>query len=367
MKDKTRIGIIGTGFARKVQIPAFMNCADAEIISVASGHIENAERTATEFNIGHFTDDWRKTVERDDVDLICITTPPDTHLEMTLQAIESGKHVLCEKPMAMNVEEANIMTAKANEKGILALIDHELRFQNGRQKAFQMLRNNSIGKVRHVRYIFRNPQRGEADLPWNWWSDKTRGGGALGAIGSHIIDSMLWFSGAEISEVFCQLQTHVKHRKDSEGKFRDVTTDDELSLILRFADNDLLEDATGNVSVSMVEFPDYQHFIEFSGTKGAMRIGYKGEIFLTEGNKGWHEIETEIGKSVDGIFDSGFPSGFMSFAPKIVEAIRHEKNEIKFAATFEDGLKVQKVLDAAHESNDTGCAVKLNGISRSSA
>lgn len=361
-----RIGIIGTGFARKVQIPAFLNCADAEIVSVASGRIENAEKTAREFNIEHFTDDWRKTVERKDVDLVCITTPPDTHLEMTLQAIEFGKHVLCEKPMAMNVEEAQTMTAKANEKGVLALIDHELRFQKGRQKAFQMLRNESIGKVRHARYIFRNPQRGDADLPWNWWSDKTRGGGALGAIGSHIIDSLLWFSGAEISEVFCQLHTHVKHRKDSEGNFRDVTTDDELSLILRFADSDLLEDATGSVSVSMVEFPDYQHFIEFSGTKGAMRIGYKGEIFLAEGTESWHEIETEIGKSVDGIFDSGFPSGFMSFAPKIVEAIRDGKTKIEYAATFEDGLKVQKVLDAAHESNDKGCAIKLAEFSNAS-
>ena len=359
MKDKVRIGIIGTGFARKVQIPAFLECADTEIVSVASRQIENAEKTAREFNIGHFTDDWQATVERDEVDLVCITTPPDTHLEMTLRAIEHGKHILCEKPMAMNVSEATEMTAKAKEKGILALIDHELRFQKGRQKAFELLRNDAIGKIRHARYIFRNPQRGDANLPWNWWSDKTHGGGALGAVGSHIIDSLLWFLGAEISEVFCQLNTHVKQRKDANGDFRNVTTDDELSLIFRFADNDLLENATGSVSASMVEFPDYQHFIEFSGTNGAMRIGYKGELFVTEGAQGWREIETEIGKSVDGIFDSGFPSGFMSFAPEIVEAIRKGKAEIEHAAIFADGLQVQKVLDAAHESNEKGYLVKI--------
>jgi predicted dehydrogenase len=109
----------------------------------------------------------------------------------------------------------------------------------------------------------------------------------------------------------------------------------------------------------MVEFPDYQHFIELIGTRGAMRIGYKGEIFITNGTEGWHEIETVIGGSVGGIFDSGFPSGFVAFAPKIVEALLENKTEIEHAATFADGLKVQKVLDAAHESNKTGCLIKV--------
>jgi predicted dehydrogenase len=358
MKDKVGIGIIGTGFARKVQIPSFLACENVEIVSVASGRLKNAESTANEFEIPHFTDNWRETIDREDVDLVCITTPPTQHFEQTLFAISKGKHILCEKPMAMNVAEAEEMTAKAKEKGVLALIDHELRFQNGRQKAFKMLRDGAIGKVRHARYIFRNPMRGDANLPWNWWSDKTEGGGALGAIGSHIVDSLLWFLGADISEVFCQLQTAVRKRTDSEGILREVTSDDESNLILRFSDGDLTENATGSVLISVIEFPDYQHFVEFSGTTGAMRIGYKGELFITKGSEGWREIETEIGNGVEGVFDSGFPSGFMSFAPKIVDAIRNAKTTIDHAATFEDGLKVQKVLDAAHHSNKTGFSVK---------
>ena len=269
---------------------------------MASGSLANAESAAREFNIPHFTDDWQATIDNENVDLVCITTPVAQHFEQTLYAIERGKHILGEKPMAMNASEAAEMTAKAEEKGIFALIDHELRFQKGRQKAFQMLRDGDIGKVRHARYIFRNPQRGDANLAWNWWSDKAQGGGALGAIGSHIIDSLLWLTGAEISEVFCQLQTHVKQRKDAENNVREVSTDDEFNLILRFADNDLMRDATGSVSVSMVEFPDYQHYVELSGTRGAMRIGYKGELFLSEGANGWREIETEIGAGVDGVF-----------------------------------------------------------------
>ncbi|MGI8468487.1 MAG: Gfo/Idh/MocA family protein [Pyrinomonadaceae bacterium] len=361
MKKKVGIGIVGTGFARKVQIPCFKECENAEIISIASGHLENAESAAKEFNIPHFTDDWRETVERENVDLICITTPPDTHYEMSLYAIEKGKHVLCEKPMAMSVAEAETMTEKAREKNVLALIDHELRFQTGRQKAFEMIRAGSIGKIRHAKYNFRAPHRGNDSTPWNWWSDKHAGGGALGAIGSHIIDSFNWFLGAKISEVFCQLQTHIKQRKDKKtNELRDVTTDDEALMIFRFAENDLTTDATGIVSISMIEQPKYQNRVEFFGTKGAIRIEHRGEIFIAESDKtDWTRIEIDLGKTVEGVPDTGFARGFMSFAPRIVEAILNGKTEIEHAATFDDGLKVQRVLDAARESNEKGCVVKI--------
>ena len=361
MKNKIKIGIIGTGFARKVQIPAFLQCDGAEIVSIASGRRENAENVAKEFNIEHYTGDWRETVEYKDVDLICITTPPNLHKEMTLFALERGKHILCEKPMAMNVAEAEEMTEKAEKSGVLALIDHELRFQNGRQKAREILRKGEIGKIINAKYNFRNASRGSLDVKWNWWSDETQGGGALGAIGSHIIDSFLWFTGAEISSVFCQLQTHVKERREEKsGEMREVTTDDESNLILRFADGDLTEDATGIVSVSMVERPKYQNRIEFFGTNGAMRVGHLGEIWLaTKDDKDWREIETELDKLLEGVADTGFSRGFMSFAPKIIEAIREGQTEIENAASFADGLKVQKVLDAAHESSESGKVVKL--------
>ncbi len=361
VKEKVGIGIIGTGFARRVQIPAFLECKTAEIISVASGRRENAEQTAQEFNIKHFTDDWRETVECEDVDLVCITTPPATHFEMTLFALKRNKHILCEKPMAMNVAQALEMTEKAAERNVLALIDHELRFQNGRQKAFEILRHGDIGKIIHAKYNFRNASRGDVNLPWNWWSDETQGGGALGAIGSHVIDSFRWFLGAETRSVFCQLQTHVKRRKDEKsGETRPVTSDDEANMILRFADGDLTEDATGIVSVSMVERPKYENLIEFFGTKGALRVGYCGEIFLAmENENDWREIEVEFDKPVKGVGDTGFSRGFTAFAPKIIEAIFAGKSEIEHTATFGDGLRVQEVLDAAHESNETGTIVKI--------
>jgi predicted dehydrogenase len=298
-------------------------------------------------------------MEHKDVDLVCITTPPKFHCEQTLYAFKHSKHILCEKPMAMNVAEAEKMCEAAKEKNVLALIDHELRFQDGRQKAFQMLRDGTIGKVRHVRSIFRNPSRGGSDIAWNWWSDKVQFGGALGAIGSHIVDTFHWLLGTDIFSIYCQLNTHVKQRKDPDGVIRDVTSDDEALLLLRFNDSHVNENATGTIEMSMVEFPDYQFYFEFCGTEGSLKIDYKGEIYLAKRNEGWKPIEVKIGKGIEGLFDSGFPSGFTEFAPKIIEAIHEGKNEIEHAATFEDGLRVQKVLDAARESDEKGIVVKI--------
>jgi predicted dehydrogenase len=279
---------------------------------------------------------------------------------MTLAAIENGKHILCEKPMAMNVAEAEEMLAAARGSKALALIDHELRFQPGRQKAYDMIREGKIGKIRHAKYNFRAPHRGDPGIAWNWWSDIEQGGGALGAVNSHIIDSFNWFLGTDISSVYCQLQTHVKQRADSNGVTRDVTTDDEANMLLRFADSELTDDATGLVSVSMLEQPEYVNRIEFFGTDGAIRVDHRGDLFIAKnGEREWTTLDVDLGKPIDGAPDTGFSRGFMAFAPKIIEAITNGKNMIEHAATFEDGIKVQRILDTARESDSSGRVIKL--------
>ena len=353
------IGFIGTGFARSVQMPAFDACEGARLVSVASGSPENAEAAAKQFGLDHFTADWGETVSHPDVDLVCITTPPNLHMEMVLAAVGEGKHVLAEKPMAMTVAEAERMKAAADKAGVLALIDHELRFQPGRQSAWNMIRAGAIGKVRHAKYNFRAPRRGDPNVPWNWWSDIAAGGGALGAINSHIIDSFNWFLGSEVSSVYCQLQTHVKQRP-YDGAFREVTTDDEANMLLRFADGELTSDATGLVSVSMVEQPEYVNCLEFFGTEGAMRVGHRGELFIAKnGDKEWSPVDVSFAPAIPGVPDTGFARGFMAFAPKIIEAIEEGSTTIAHAATFGDGLRVQHVLDAARESNANGTVARI--------
>ena len=364
MKEKVGIGLIGTGFARKVQLPAFLACEGAWVASVSSASYENAQAAADDFGIGHFSADWRDTILHPEVDLVCITTPPYLHREMTLFAIEHGKHILCEKPMAMSVAEAQEMTSAAAAvaaagRPILALIDHELRFQPGRQVAKQMLHDGVIGKVRHAKAIFQAPHRGDPNIPWNWWSDAAAGGGVLGAINSHIIDSFNWFLEAPIQTVLCQLQSHIAQRRAPNGEMRQVTTDDEANMLLRFEDGPITDHSTGLVSVSMVEYPSYQNRVEFYGSKGALRIDHRGDAFIAMAGDDWRPVETPILENVGNYPDTGFPRGFMGFAPKIIDAIRKGETSISDAATFEDGLEVQRVLDASRISSRQGHIVVI--------
>lgn len=345
------IGIIGTGFARRVQIPAFLLCEDVRIVSVASHSLANAEATAIESGAEHFTDDWRETVAHAGVDLVCITTPPYLHCEQTLAAISHGKHVLCEKPMAMNVAEAEKMAAAARTSDKLMLIDHELRFQPGRQIARQMIRDGELGRIRNVKHIFQAPHRGDASLPWNWWSDANAGGGALGAIASHVIDGFRWLLDTEISSISCQLQSHIKRRTDANGIERKVTSDDETLMMLRFKPYALAQDATGIISISMCEHPSYVSRCEIYGENGTLLIDHNGRLQFAAAGGDLSEIEVGLGATISGLPDTGFARAFVSFAPKIIEAIRSGSSKIADAATFDDGVEIQQVIDAARVSN----------------
>src|SRR5215831_13674382 len=233
-----RIGVIGAGFARTTQIPGFKNCKNAQIVAIASARREHTEEVARNFGIPHVESDWRALVARDDVDLVSIVTPVVTHCEMTLAAVSNGKSVLCEKPMAMNADEARHMTEAARARGVLALIDHELRFLPGRQKMREMLQRGELGKTKHAGVTFRSDSRADRSRLWNWWSDERQGGGALGAICSHIVDGFRWLLATEVESVTCSLATHIAERKDHQGQARRVTTDDEVNLLLCFAEND---------------------------------------------------------------------------------------------------------------------------------
>lgn len=362
MADKTiRIGIVGAGFARTTQIPGFRNCEGTRVVAIASAHRDRAEDVAREFDIENVEDDWRALVERDDIDLVSIVTPVVTHCEMTLAALEQGKAVLCEKPMAMDTAEALRMTNKARDTGVLALIDHELRFLPGRLKLHELLRRGDIGKVLHAKLTFRSDSRADPNRPWNWWSDKKQGGGALGAIGSHVVDGFRWLLGSEVSAIAANLATHIPERKDESGAMREVTTDDEANLLLRFADGELTEGATGNASTSMVEAGKAEHRLEIFGSEGAFRIEEGGELWQAKVDAGeWKRIEVDAGELAPGMRDGGWARGFTAFSQRIVEALQAGQTRVEGAATFEDGYRTQLVLDAARRSHESGCWAKVH-------
>ena len=142
-------------------------------------------------------DDWEAMLAAHDFDLVCIATPTFLHAPQTLAAIEAGAHVLCDKPTAMNADEAARMLEAAETAGRIHMIDHELRFNPNRMRIAELIADGSLGEIRHVDITnvgstWANP----ASRPQNdWWSLAEKGGGRLGANGSHQVDLLRWWLG----------------------------------------------------------------------------------------------------------------------------------------------------------------------------
>ncbi|HEY6120529.1 MAG TPA: Gfo/Idh/MocA family oxidoreductase [Pyrinomonadaceae bacterium] len=366
-RDKTiGIGIIGAGFARTTQIPGFRDCMGSRVVAIASRNREHAESVAKEFDIPFVESDWHELIARDDVHIVSIVTPPKFHCEMTLAALERGKAVLCEKPMAMNAEEALVMTERAKEAGVLALVDHELRCLKSRRTMRAMLHSGAIGKVRHCNYVFRSDYRILSDRPWDWWSDASMGGGTVGAIGSHVIDSFRWMLGTEISDVCAMLSTHIAERPDkSTGKMRAVTSDDEAKLFFRFADSELTKETTGTALLSVVESGNYANSLEVYGSTGALMVEETGELWHSPAGSGaWRPVQVHQDRMAPGMRPASWSRGFASLSCAIVEALRAGETTIEGTASFEDGYCAQLVLDAARASNESGSWAKIRSSKR---
>jgi predicted dehydrogenase len=336
------VGVIGTGFARTTQLPAWAACAGARVVAVASRRRENAERAAREFDVPFVAEDWREVVAHDEVDLVSIVTPPVTHAEMAVAALEAGKAVLCEKPMAMNVAETARMCEAARAAGRLALIDHELRFLPARRRMRELIQGGELGRVRHAKFLFRGGSRASADTPWNWWSDESAGGGALGAIGSHAVDALHWLLGTRVSH---------------------VSADDEASLLVNFEDGGAAERATGVVSVSLAEAGAPEHTVEVFGTEGSLRLDGVGRLWRARVGEGaWQGVEKGEAPLAEGLRDNEWSRGFTVFAHEIIDALREGRDTVEGAATFDDGHRTQLVLDAARAAHASGCRVAVGSF-----
>jgi predicted dehydrogenase len=214
-----RIGVIGTGFGRRVQLPALALVPGVTVTAVASRSVERARTVAREFAIPHAFGSGEELARAPGVDLVLVSSTPNLHARHAIAALEAGKHVLCEKPMALDQREAERMLEVAQQSPGLARIDHELRYEPNRRKALQLMQAGAIGRVLHLELVLRPYLRGDGraqafDAPWSWWYDAAQGGGILGAVGSHLIDLCRFWTGSEVVEVSGRTATFVPERYD---------------------------------------------------------------------------------------------------------------------------------------------------------
>lgn len=333
-----RIGIIGTGWGARVQVPAFRE-AGLEVVAIAGHDPERTRRVAGQLDIEPF-DDWRALIASN-VELVTIVTPPSEHVEMATAALDAGKHVLCEKPTALNAAEAGKLVAAAEKsRDRLALIDHELRFLPSFSAARERVKE--LGGIRYAEVRYASPGRGDRSRAWNWWSDAEQGGGIWGAVGSHFVDA-LRFLGMEIESVQATLQTIISERPFENGTRR-VTSDDFASINLR-----LSAGAIATMTFSAVASgPDEPTTLTIHGEEGALRL--VGEELLTAMRGEPFTVATSAGRSDRRGNSAGgaFGSGTYLLGRALRSALEDgDRTALSLAATFEDGLAQQRVLDAA--------------------
>jgi predicted dehydrogenase len=341
MAAKLKVGVIGTGFGSTVQIPGFRANPRVEVVAVASGQAGKARRVADSFGVAHAFDDYAKLAAAD-LDLVSVTTPTHLHHPMVMAALAAGRHVLCEKPMALSTAEATEMRDAAQRAGVIHAIDHELRFQPNRRKVRQLIAEGFIGQPRHVLLSFATPQRRDPALPWRWWYDAARGGGVLGAVGSHQIDLLRYWLG-EIDGVLGTVETYVRERPDpASGGRQAVTSDDFTTFALRFASG-----AVGVVMLSVVTAHARGYRIEVWGDAGSLVLDEQERLWGAPAGKELAELtEAETLTAPPGMnYASLWGLSFLRLVDHLAAAIL-DRAPVAPAATFDDGLAVQRVIDA---------------------
>ena len=354
MKDeKIGIGLIGTGFARSAQAPAFQLCDGAELAAVCSGQHENAVKVAAEFNIKHPCESYEQLLALDDVSLVVVATPPYLHHPITIAALNAGKHVICEKPMAMNAGEAREMSELAISKpNQLGIIDHELRFNPTWRRMKELVDSGFLGELHHVNVTIASGFRHSAQRPWNWWSQKSAGGGLLGALGSHAIDAVRWMFG-DIAAVCSTVATLIPERKDAKTpEMKPNETDDYCSFLLRFAPQNGRV-PQGVIQLSALYASGGKNQISAVGSNGTLVLDGEETLLGAIGyNHPFEDMSlADRAREISVLPDNVWARSFYHLARETVQALREDRTEIAHAATFTDGLHCQEVIDAVLRSH----------------
>jgi len=357
---KPRVAIVGTGWGIRTQMPWFRE-AGWEVTCMWARTPEKAKQLSQTHGIPFCTSKFSELLDNNDYDLLSIVTPPGTHEEFAIQALQKGKNVLCDKPTSLNVKEAQNMLEEAKKyPNQLSLIDHELRFLGSFQKGREWIKNGDIGEIRLVRADVHFPLSGKT---WNWWFDKEQGGGVLGAIGSHMLDSILFISGLNtvksLSGVVSSVADPLPIAKDS-SETKPVTADLYSSIQLSLGPNGI----PGHVLLTTENIGSRTIDITIVGSKGTVFYSEKPIAFVKCYDKDGklvkehlEKMESDNGKPMASVWERGT----YLLAQKIKEAMvdgKVKNTDIPDGADFAQGVFIQDLLDKTRESSETSTTWK---------
>ncbi|MET9775913.1 Gfo/Idh/MocA family oxidoreductase [Streptomyces sp. NPDC006367] len=373
-----RVGMVGYAFMGAAHSQGWRTAGRVfdlpldPVMTAICGRDADAVRSAADrYGWASTETDWRALVERDDIDLVDICTPGDSHAEIALAALAAGKHVLCEKPLANSVAEAEAMTRAAEEagaRGRLAMVGFNYRRVPATALARRMVAEGRIGRLRHVRVVYLQDWLVDPQAPLTWRLRKEQAGsGSLGDLGAHIVDLAQYLTGERLAGVSALTETFVRERPLPGGTARglsatsaagtgEVTVDDAAVFTGRFASGALASFeatryATGRKNALRIELNgergslafDLERLNELSyhdATEPGEHAGFR-RILVTEPEHPYLDAWWPPGHGL------GYEHTFVHQVRDLVHAVAEGRAP---EPSFADGLQVQRVLAAVEES-----------------
>ncbi|MGC0239587.1 Gfo/Idh/MocA family protein [Arthrobacter sp. SD76] len=364
---QTPLGVaaIGYAFMGKAHSNAWRNVASffdvpafEQKVLVGRDATAVAEAAAT-YGWAESATDWRSVITRDDIHIIDICAPGWMHAEIAIAALEAGKHVLVEKPLANTLAEAELMTAaaaKARARGVQSMVGFNYRRVPALALAKELIAEGRLGTVRHIRAAYLQDWLADGQSPMTWRLRKeTAGSGALGDIASHAIDQVLYLLGDLVTEVSGRLNTFVPQRPGENG-IENVTVDDAAWATLSLASG-----AIASVEVSRVATGQKNSLkLEIYGDKGTILFDLENlnELGFLDATapvreQGFRRIL--VSEPEHPYLAAWWPQGHIigwehTFTHQVRDFLTAVKDGTPPSPSFEDGLNVQYILNAVEES-----------------
>lgn len=230
MPQRIRIGIVGAGFGSRSHLPALLAHPAFEVVALASP--SSAAAIAKERGIPHAFRSCDEMVNGGDLDAVTVASPPFAHRDDVLAALGAGRHVLCEKPFALDVTQAQEMLEASRRAGTACGVAHEFRWVPARQAIKELIVNGHLRPLREIEITqLTDFLRLQGDRARGWWFERSRGGGIAGALLSHIVDTSNWFAGRPPVRSVGMLRTANPARHDARGAFRSDVDDGAFALL----------------------------------------------------------------------------------------------------------------------------------------
>jgi len=353
-----RIGVIGVGFGAQVYVPAFQS-EGWEVAAICSRNHDKAAKAAATAGIREVHTNAMEMIARDDLDAVAIATPPRAHHELCIAALNAGKHVLCEKPFAIDAKQAAEMRDAAERSGRTAMVGHEFRHTPQRAYIKELLADGHIGRFQLCtielfldRYVTREPR------PLTWMALESEGGGLLGALGSHYIDGLRhWFG--EVASVAGRLMILRPDLIDSKTNANvKAETDDTFLFTLEFENGGI-----ATMSASFATTPARGAKIVIMGESGTLIAEQPGPNPMENGVV----VASRDGAALQPLatptqytpFTDDRDHRLMAFRLLVREFTKGIEQHVSPSPNFTDGLRCQEVLDAVRASSKSGRTVKL--------